>query len=408
MNDAFCKEIMLFLSEEGTLPVAEPSWVKEKHLFFLSEEGTLYRRESTPLKSRRDSEVLQLVTPSSYKILILQAMHDDMLSGHLGYQKTYERIRKQFFWPNMSTEIKKYCEACTSCALFKSSPHLRPAPLRPDISPEAPWERVAMDIMGPLNRTARGNTVILIVTCAFSRYSEAIPLPDQKSETIARAFVENVICRHGMPRELLTDRGTNFLSTLFQNVCKILRIERKLTSSYHPMANGGAENMVKCVKNLISHYINDHHDNWDEFIPFVLFAHRTAVQASILESPFYLNHFRDPLIPLDLLVNSPTPLHHCEPKDYKSQMILRMQNAFELTRNNILQARNIQKKNYDKNTTETFFKIGDRVFLSTVAIKTGQTKKFTPKWSGPYRILDKISDILYKLDLHDSKAHPYG
>jgi hypothetical protein len=264
-----------------------------------------------------------------------------------------------------------------------------------------------MDIMGPLNRTARGNTVILIVTCAFSRYSEAIPLPDQKSETIARAFVENVICRHGMPRELLTDRGTNFLSTLFQNVCKILRIERKLTSSYHPMANGGAENMVKCVKNLISHYINDHHDNWDEFIPFVLFAHRTAVQASILESPFYLNHFRDPLIPLDLLVNFPTPLHHCEPKDYKSQMILRMQNAFELTRNNILQARNIQKKNYDNNTTETFFKIGDRVFLSTVAIKTGQTKKFTPKWSGPYRILDKISDILYKLDLHDSKAHPY-
>ena len=65
-------------------------------------------------------------------------MHDDMLSGHLSYQKTYERMRKQFFWPNMSTGIKKYCEACISCALFKSSSHLKPAPLRPEISQEAP------------------------------------------------------------------------------------------------------------------------------------------------------------------------------------------------------------------------------------------------------------------------------
>lgn len=265
-----------------------------------------------------------------------------------------------------------------------------------------------MDIMGPLKRTARGNEVILILTCAFSRYAEAIALPDQKSETIARAFVELIVCRHGMPKELLTDRGTNFLSKLFQNVCKILKIERKLTSSYHPMANGGAENCVKCIKNLIIHYVNEDHDDWDLYIPFILFAHRTAINSATLEAPYFLVHGRDPILPIDLIFKTPQlNIPHCESQDYKTQMVMRLQSAFNLAKSNLESARARQKLEYDKRSRSPEFNIGDRVFVTTVVVKHDQSAKFTPHWHGPYRIIEKISNILYKLDLGKSTAHPY-
>ena len=199
----------------------------------------------------------------------------------------------------MMSEIQQYCYACESCAKSKTSPHMKKAPLSPDTIPSRPFERVAIDILGPLKETYHGNKYVLVVTCAFSRYPEAIALPDQQSPTVAKAFVEQVICRHGMPKEVMSDRGTNFCSALFQQVNEILKIKRKLTSAYHLMANGGAENLVKNLKNMLIHYVNYYHNDWDSMIPFVLFAYRNSINSSTLETPFYLLHGRDPELPLN-------------------------------------------------------------------------------------------------------------
>ena len=169
------------------------------------------------------------------------------------------------------------------------------------------------------------------------------------------------------------------MSKLFQNLCTIVRTERKLTSGYQPIANGGAEKCVKSIDNSIIHYVNDDHDDWDLYLPFVLFAHRTAISLFTLETPYFLVHWRDPILPLDLIFNSPNSnIQHCGAQDYKTQMVLRLQSAFNLAKLNMQLAREEQKLDYDKRSRSPEFQIGDRVFLTTVVIKHNQSAKFQP------------------------------
>lgn len=98
-----------------------------------------------------------------------------------------------------------------------------------------------MDVVGPLPVTKRGNKYILTLQDAFTRYPEAVAIPDQKSETVARVFVADFIARHGVPKYLVTDRGTNFVSDLFKNVCELLGTNKIQTTAYHPMCNGRIE-----------------------------------------------------------------------------------------------------------------------------------------------------------------------
>ena len=404
-KDPYCSEIIKFLENKELPPGrSEPSWLKNVNNYSINEDNIL-QMKSTGL-DRREEERLLLVLPLSMREWVLQDMHDDPLGGaHLGYEKTYDRIRKKFYWPRMMSEIQQYCYACESCAKSKTSPHMKKAPLSPDTIPSRPFERVAIDILGPLKETYHGNKYVLVVTCAFSRYPEAIALPDQQSPTVAKAFVEQVICRHGMPKEVMSDRGTNFCSALFQQVNEILKIKRKLTSAYHPMANGGAENLVKNLKNMLIHYVNYYHNDWDSMIPFVLFAYRNSINSSTLETPFYLLHGRDPELPLDVLLKNPSN-RASESDDYKTQMICKLQSAFQLAKNNLTESRARQKRQFDKRAALKKFEIGDKVYVTTVVVKPEQSAKFTKKFHGPYRIVDKISNVLYKLDFKDSKAHP--
>jgi len=404
-KDSFCKEIIEYL-EEGKLPPGqqEPLWWKKIHLYTLSADNMLLMKCID--LTRREEERLLVVLPRAMREMILQEMHDSPMGGaHLGFEKTYARIREKFYWPKMMTEIKRYCSACESCAKSKISPHDKKAPLAPDTIPSSPFERIAIDIMGPLKETYSGNKCILVVTCCFTRYPEAIPLPDQQSATVAKALVEHVFCRHGLPKEVMSDRGTNFCSTLFQNIHAILGIKRKLTSAYHPQANSCAENLVKTLKNMLKHYVNHYHTNWDTMIPFVLFAFRNSVHSSTLETPFYLLHGRDPNLPLDVLLKTPSK-YESDSDDYKTQMLFKMNSAFYLAKSNLIEARARQKRQFDKRACLKKFNVGDKVYVTTVVIKPEQSPKFTSKFHGPYRIIDKVSNVLYKLDFKDSRAHP--
>ncbi|KAG8239536.1 hypothetical protein J437_LFUL018374 [Ladona fulva] len=124
---------------------------------------------------------------------ILRAFHDAPWAGHMGVKRTLASIRSKFWWSTIR----------------KNPWGPQRAPL-PEVT--IPLQRVSMDVVGPLLSTYKGNRYILTFQDAFTKYPEAIALPNQKTETIARAFMENIVLRHGAPRQLLTDRGANFIS----------------------------------------------------------------------------------------------------------------------------------------------------------------------------------------------------
>jgi len=133
----------------------------------------------------------QIIVPELRRQDLMRYMHDIPSSAHLGTDKTLEKIRQTFYWPGMTTDVEKYCSQCHSCGARKpSKPKKSPLGSRPVV---APLERVALDILGPLPRSESGNKFVLVACDLFTHWTEAIAIPDQLAETVAKAFVNDYI-----------------------------------------------------------------------------------------------------------------------------------------------------------------------------------------------------------------------
>jgi hypothetical protein len=151
------------------------------------------------------------------------------LGGHLGINKTIKKIQKQFKWRGMNTDIKTYIKNCTLCQKNKKNKNInnkkiqQPMAAITSISSKS-FEKIFLDIVGPLTTTLSGNTYILTMQNDLTKYSLGVPLPDHQANTMAEAFVVHFVCIHGIPETILTDQGTEFLSKIFSEVCKLLKI----------------------------------------------------------------------------------------------------------------------------------------------------------------------------------------
>ena len=197
-----------------------------------------------------EEDKVLLVVPAQSRDLVLRLGHNNSLSGHFGAEKTLGRLRRNFYWPRMSEQVEQYIRGCFAC---NRSKHLRRryrAPLR-EFTAGAPMEKVHIDILGPLPETPRKNKYVLLAVDQFSKWIEGVALPDQKAETIADAMVNQFFSRMGCPMEIVSDRGTNFCSQLFSDLCQRLGISRKLTTAFRPSANGQVERMNRSLLQMI-------------------------------------------------------------------------------------------------------------------------------------------------------------
>ena len=151
-----------------------------------------------------------------------------------------------------------------------------------------PFERVGLDVLGPLPISHDGNKFIVIFTDYLTKNIEAFPTADQTTETIARLLVTEVIARHGIMAQLLTDRGSNFTSLLFKSLCEKLGVKKIFTTAYHPQTDGQVERFNATLCKMLSHYVDDDQRNWDKQLILLLYAYRTAVHSSTRETTFTL------------------------------------------------------------------------------------------------------------------------
>ena len=161
---------------------------------------------------------------------LIEEAHSSALEGHKGVTKTYSRIRQKFFWENMKVDIQKYIQGCLQCQLKKSIRVKTKNPMVITDTPTTAFEKISMDIVGPLPETKSGNLCILTIQDNFTKYSLAIPLPNHQGSTIADAFVKKFICIFGSPKGVLTDQGRDFLSKLLKRLAKRFRIKQFRTS----------------------------------------------------------------------------------------------------------------------------------------------------------------------------------
>ena len=165
-----------------------------------------------------------------------------------------------------------------------------------------PMERVAMDVVGPLHKTNCGNRFSLVINDCFTKWPAAYAITNHEAETIARRLVEEWISRYGVMQHLHTDQGREFESKILQTMCKMLGVNKTRTTPYHPQSDGLVERCNRTLKDMLSKLINSSQNDWDVWIPHVLFAYRTAVHASTGVTPYRMLYGREARIPVDLLV----------------------------------------------------------------------------------------------------------
>ena len=205
---------------------------------------------------------LCIVVPESLRSKILEEAHSGCFAGHFAFKKVYDRLRKCYWWKGMRADIHRFCRSCLVCASRKGPGR----PFRPPLTPipvGGPFHRLGVDVL-QLPLTVNGNKYVVCFVDYMTKWVEAFATPDQCSETIAQLFVDHVVCRHGVPEELLSDRGANFLSDLIQSVCKILGVRKINTSAYHPQTDGLVERFNSTLIGMISKCCEIRQHDWDE------------------------------------------------------------------------------------------------------------------------------------------------
>ena len=226
------------------------------------------------------------MVPRAVRQYIVEQAHASPSGVHIEMQKTIDKLKQRVNWMSIAKSVREWCVKCPTCNRHKSIKRNK-APLQMIYS-EAPFERVAMDIVGPMPRTMRGNLYILIVVDHFTKYVKAYPLPDQEAASIARVFLNEFVTMFGIPYEVHNDQGANFESTLMKELCKVLGISKTRTTPYHPQCDEQVERMNRVITELLSLKVHNTTENWDLQLGRTLMANQSAVQTSTGFTPHYL------------------------------------------------------------------------------------------------------------------------
>lgn len=344
----------------------------------------------------------KLAVPASMVQEVLHQCHSTPWAGHPGIDRTEKLVSQSYFWPSMKRDVEDFVRRCETCAHRKKPAGLQ-APLETPYKAESPMEQISMDIVGPLPRSNSGHKYILTVVDHFTRYAEAIPLKDQTAEHVAKAFVEEIITRHGVPTRLLTDQGRNFVSSLMKEICKNLGIKKIQTTPYHPQSNGMVERLHRTLTDSLSHFVRRDGRDWHKWVKYVVMAYRSIPHSSTGYSPNYLMYGREIRAPCEYQVEPNLSNEEGEEDAMVIELQRKFREAYEEAKRRSEKAWASRTAFWNKNRRLRLFTPGQYVYLYVPAIKPGDSSKFHKPYTGPHLITQKTSNVNYELQLNNGR-----
>jgi transposase InsO family protein len=355
--------------------------------------GILYKKNFDPCGKK-----WLPVIPKHHRLDILKHFHDEPTAGHLGFLKTYDRIRKRFHWPGLYRSVRQYVTHCRECQRRKAVPQQPPGRLVPIPPAESAFQRIGIDLLGRFPKSSQGNKWIIVCTDYLTRYAVTRALPNASAPEVATFLLEYIILTHGAPRVLISDRGQVFQSKMIHELNRLCNISHRMTTAYHPQTNGLTERFNKTLTDMLSIYVDLEQKKWDEVLPFVTFAYNTAKQDTTGFSPFFLLHGREAETTLDTIFPC---VEGNEEDDYVSNLITKAEESRQLARLRTLNAQAKDSRRYDSRHRMVSYKPGDLVWVFIPIRKVGLSEKLLKRYFGPYKILRKLSDVTYEVEDYD-------
>lgn len=361
-------------------------------LAFYWENGILKRKWTS---ANQQKQGYQIVLPKTLRQSIIKLAHNQPLAGHLGTEKTKERILKSFYWPGMFHEISDYCSSCDVCQKVAKRTNVKvPMINTPIIS--TPFFKISMDIVGPLAKTKKGNRFILTIVDDATRYPEAFALKSCDAESVANALIE-LFSRVGIPKVILTDQGTNFTSKLIKELFTLLKVKGVTTSPYHPQANGKTERFNGTLKSILKKLCTTEELEWDTLLPYALFAYREVPHQETGFAPFDLLYGWPIRGPTEVIKEFMAGEEEIQMStiEHIIKIRQRLQDVTSVVKENLTKRKEFVKKWYDKTASRREFQPGDEVLI----LLPSESSRMEAQWKGPYRVTERINDVNYKVNV---------
>ncbi|XP_062569214.1 uncharacterized protein LOC134231291 [Saccostrea cucullata] len=337
----------------------------------------------------------QIVLPTSLRKSILELAHDQPFAGHLGTEKTKERILRSFYWPGLFADVSEYCSSCDVCQKVAKRTHVKAPMINTPVITE-PFYKISMDIVGPLSKSKRGNRFILTIVDDATRYPEAFALKSCDAESVANALME-LFSRVGVPKIILTDQGTNFTSQLMKDLFALLKVKGITTSPYHPQANGKTERFNGTLKSILKKLCTQEESDWDTLLSYALFAYREVPHEETGFAPFELLYGWPVRGPTQIIKEFMAGEEGIQMSvvEHVAGMRQKLRDITSQVKDNLLKRKTLIKRWYDKSATERRFYPGDEVLV----LLPSDTSRMVAQWKGPFRVTERVNDVNYKVNV---------
>lgn len=338
----------------------------------------------------------KIVVPddSQLRTRIISEHHDPPSFGHGGIHKTYEAVFIQYWWPSMRRDIKQYVLSCDKCQRNKADSQAKAGLLQPLPIPSHRWGSVTMDMIVKLPTTKAGYNAVLVFVDRLTKYAHFVATHESLSaKGFARKFIDTIYVNHGMPSTLISDRGAQWNNRFWAAVSKILGAQVCLSSSHHPETDGQTERMNRVLEDMLRNYIRPHQKNWDKLLPLAQFAVNNSWQASIQNTPFYLNTGSHPVTPSTINLSRVNPAADSFAEE--------LQEALKRARSCMEAAQQRQRDLANRSRRDVTYTQGDLVLLKAkhIAFKAPGAKKLHPKYVGPFPVIRMIGKVACQLQL---------
>lgn len=312
---------------------------------------------------------------------ILNKFHtDELYGGHCGSKKLYAKIKEQFFWRNMTRDISNYIKNCHVCKLSKPNPRTR-EPLELTETPLKPFDLLQIDTIGPLPKSNSGNIYAITIIDEMSKFLVIIPIANKSAKEVAKAIFEKYILTFGPMKSIKSDMGTEFKNSVISEICKLFKIEHKISTAYHHETVGAIERSHRVLNEYLREFLDGKLDEWDVYAHYFQFFYNTTKHDGLKNkySPYEIVFLRRNLMPHEILNSNVEPLYNVD--DYVKECKLKMQIIHAETVQLIQKVKQTNKNFYDKKLNPIKLKVGD-----LIKVVKEPYDKFKYIYDGPYEV----------------------
>ena len=321
--------------------------------------------------------------------------------GHPGRDKTLELVQRDYYWPNQYETVKEYVRTCTECQRNKGKKHKPYGELKQLVVAKRPWSEISMDFVEQLPRCGEYENILVIVD-RFTKEARFIPTRrTMTARELAETLLSVVFSKKGFPDAITSDRGSLFVSAFLKEMWRLMKVERRVSTPYHPQTDGQTERVNQSLEGYLRTYCGWDQDDWVGLLPMAEFTYNNSVHSATRTTPFFANHGYHPRFDVEgELFSTESPTAGVMVKDFDKM--------WRETQYWIAVA-NQRTASYDegRKSQEPLIKVGDRVLLDSEVVKRYRpTKKLAARWLGPYRVKEKVADLAYRIELPKSwKRH---